>query len=87
MRLTTIAGQHLEGKGRWKSAVALYVKALEAENFHEQFYQRLMVCHRELGNRADALAVYECCRAQLAAALHVSPSPSTEALYAALRPE
>jgi len=60
---------------------------LEAENLHEQFYQRLMVCHAEIGNRADALAVYERCRAQLAAALHVAPSPSTEALYAALRPE
>jgi ATP/maltotriose-dependent transcriptional regulator MalT/DNA-binding SARP family transcriptional activator len=85
LRLMTIAGHHLERKRRWKSAVAIYQKALEAEDLHEEFYQRLMVCHRELGNRADALAVYERCRARLSGALDIAPSPTTEAIRTELR--
>lgn len=85
LRLTVIAGQHLEEKGKWRSAAEFYRRGLEADSLQEEFYQRLMVCHQQLGQRTEALAVYERCRAELAALLKIKPSQKTEALFAELR--
>lgn len=85
LRLTVIAGQHLEEQGKWRSAAEFYRRGLDADNLQEEFYQRLITCHNQLGQRTEALAVYERCRAELATLLKINPSPKTEALYAELR--
>jgi DNA-binding SARP family transcriptional activator len=41
----------------------------------------LIRAHTALGNRAEALRVYESCRRLLAAELGADPSPETQALY------
>ncbi len=85
LRLTIIAGKHHEEKGKWNSAVALYRQGLDVDPLQEEFYQRLMVCHSQLGQRTEALALYDRCQAELSVHLKIKPSPRTEELYAELR--
>jgi SARP family transcriptional regulator, regulator of embCAB operon len=51
------------------------------EPFRETSYQLLMRAHAAVGNRAEALRVYEHCRRLLSEELGVPPSPQTEAVY------
>ncbi len=56
-------------------------EVLALEPFRETGYQLLMRAHAGAGNPAEALRVYERCRALLAEELGVSPSPATESLH------
>jgi LuxR family maltose regulon positive regulatory protein len=85
LRLVLLAGRHYEEKGKWRSAAEVYLRGVEADPLQEELYQRLMACHQQLGNRVEALAAYERCRAELATQLGIAPSPKTEALRATLR--
>jgi DNA-binding SARP family transcriptional activator len=49
--------------------------------FRETGYQLLMRAHAAVGNRAEALRVYERCRSLLSEELGVPPSSQTEAVY------
>jgi DNA-binding SARP family transcriptional activator len=51
------------------------------EPYREIGYQRLMRVHAALGNRAEALRVYEACRTLLAEELGADPSPATQKIY------
>jgi DNA-binding SARP family transcriptional activator len=66
--------------GRWAEAADCYERGLEVDDLAEELYRGLMECHRALGRRAEALAVYDRCRRALSAGLGVAPSPATEAL-------
>ena len=56
-------------------------EALALEPFRERAYQLLMRAHAAVGNRAEALRVYERCRNLLSEELGVPPSSRTEAVY------
>jgi SARP family transcriptional regulator, regulator of embCAB operon len=56
-------------------------EAVALEPFRERSYQLLMRAHAVVGNRAEALRVYERCRTLLSEELGVPPSPQTEAVY------
>jgi SARP family transcriptional regulator, regulator of embCAB operon len=56
-------------------------EAVALEPFRETSYQLLMRAHAAVGNRAEALRVYERCRRLLSEELGVPPSPQTEAVY------
>jgi SARP family transcriptional regulator, regulator of embCAB operon len=56
-------------------------EATTLEPFRETSYQLLMRAHAAVGNRADALRVYQRCRSLLLEELGVSPSSQTEAVY------
>ncbi len=56
-------------------------EAVALEPFRETGYQLLMRAHTAVGNRAEALRVYERCRSLLSEELGVSPSSQTEAVY------
>ncbi len=56
-------------------------EAVAIEPFRETSYQLLMRAHAAVGNRAEALRVYERCRNLLSEELGVSPSSQTEAVY------
>jgi SARP family transcriptional regulator, regulator of embCAB operon len=60
-------------------------ESVALEPFREEGYRRLMRVHTALGNRAEALRVYESCRALLAKELGTDPSPETQAVYLSLR--
>jgi len=54
---------------------------VEIDPFRETAYQHLMRLHAHMGNRAEALRVFGCCRELLKEELGASPSPETEALF------
>jgi len=64
-----------------KLALATARECIELEPFRETGYQRLMRFEATLGNRAEALRVYDSCRTLLADELGTDPSDETEALY------
>lgn len=56
-------------------------ESVALEPYRETGYQRLMRVHAALGNRAEALRVYESCRLLLAEELGTDPSPETRKVY------
>ena len=85
LRHTAGLASHWAAASQWSQAAECYERGLEADDLAEELYRGLMECHRALGRRAEALAVYQRCRRALAAGLGVQPSPATEALHRALR--
>ena len=79
------AHECLSEPGIWGTELAYAVKhakeAVAIEPFRETSYQLLMRAHAAVGNRAEALRVYERCRSLLSEELGVPPSPRTEAVY------
>jgi DNA-binding SARP family transcriptional activator len=61
-------------------ALICYQKGLEVDDLAEELYRRLMICHRQLGQVAEALVVYHRCRRKLSAVLRINPSPETDAV-------
>jgi ATP/maltotriose-dependent transcriptional regulator MalT/DNA-binding SARP family transcriptional activator len=68
-----------EARGDTDRAIECYVDAIEADERAEELYRRLIGLYGRLGRRAEMLALYQRCRATLAATLGVHPSPETEA--------
>jgi SARP family transcriptional regulator, regulator of embCAB operon len=56
-------------------------EAIELEPYRERGYQRLMRLHSQLGDRAQALRVFERCRTLLSEELGVDPSPETMSVH------
>jgi predicted ATPase len=66
-------------------ATATLVHWLTFDPLAEEAYRRLMRVHLGLGDASAALQVYATCRARLAEALQVKPSPDTVALAEQIR--
>ena len=77
-------GNDLEKEGELIRAVDCFRKAIEVDNVAEVFYQRLMICLKQLGRRTDALSVYQRCKKTLSACLGLEPSPETKAIKESL---
>ena len=77
-------GRHWETAQEWRKALDCHLRGLEVEPLAEQLYRDAMRCHRELRQPAEALALYEQCRAALKAALNLTPTAETEALRRSL---
>ena len=81
LRLILRAGGHWEQHLQWQKAVEIFQKGIEVNGLAEEFYQHLMVCYHELGQRAEAIATYDRCRTLMLSSLGISPSRKTEDLY------
>jgi DNA-binding SARP family transcriptional activator len=81
LRLISKAGEWLEKAGQWEKAIEHYQKGLDIEELSEVFYQRLMICYRQLGRNANAVEVYRRCRKLLSLKSGIEPSPETNAIY------
>ena len=68
-------------KGNWPAAIDCYHRVIEIEPVAESFYRRLMTCHTKLGQRAEALVVFQRCRQSLLTHLGVSPTRKTQNGY------
>jgi predicted ATPase/DNA-binding SARP family transcriptional activator len=67
--------------GDTAEAVRCAREAVKLEPLREGGYVTLMRIHLEVGDRAQALRIYEKCRVVLAEELGVDPSPETQAVY------
>ena len=85
IRMILVLGSHLEQSGQTQKAVDCYLKGLEVDPLAEQFCQRLMVCYKRLGQRAEGLGVYRRCRDLLESVLGIPPSPKTESIHRSLQ--
>jgi LuxR family transcriptional regulator, maltose regulon positive regulatory protein len=81
LKLVKRAGAACERAQHFKSALDYYLLANAADHLAEECYQRLMVCHDSLGQKAEAAEVYRLCRSRLQSALGAAPSPQTEEIY------
>jgi SARP family transcriptional regulator, regulator of embCAB operon len=70
-----------ESSGALSLALQYRNEILDLEPFRETAYQELMRQHAAMGNRAEALRVFERCRTLLRDELGASPSQQTEALF------
>ncbi len=84
LSLISKLGDYLERTGQFEKAVDNYREALEVDDLTELFYQNLMVCYQQLGQKAEAVKIYERCRNTLSSVLGIEPSPKTEVIYKAL---
>jgi len=73
-------GDLLGKTGQWEKALEFYRKGNDIDDLSEQFYQGLMICHRELGRRADAMEAYYHCKKLFATRLGIEPSQKTKAI-------
>jgi DNA-binding SARP family transcriptional activator/TolB-like protein/Flp pilus assembly protein TadD len=60
-------------------------RLLMIDRTHEGAWRTIMRAHAERGDRAAAITTFERCRAALAEAAQVAPSPDTDALIARIR--
>ncbi len=66
---------------QWVTAGYLHQKGLEIDPLCELFYQRLMLCYRETGRQAEALAAYQRCCSNLSSGLGIRPSAETDRIH------
>jgi LuxR family maltose regulon positive regulatory protein len=84
LKLSERLGGLLEQEADWPAAIDCYQRVIEIEPVAETFYRRLMACHAQLGQRAEALSVFQRCRLSLLTHLGVSPTSETQALCQSL---
>ncbi len=77
-------GHYWEQAEKYEKALDCYHRGLEVDDLAEALYRRLMSCHQRLGQKAEALSVYNRCKKTLSANLNIEPSLETEAVYKAL---
>jgi DNA-binding SARP family transcriptional activator len=80
LRALEAAGAQLEAAGEHEALLLIYQRALDVEPYTESIYRRLMQCHKNLGNHAEALQVYRRCHRMLSVAVGIPPSQQTESL-------
>lgn len=85
LRLIIRLGGHWEQHLQWQKAVEVFQKGLEVDGLAEEFYQHLMMCYHEMGQRAEAASVYNRCRTLLVSSLGIPPSRKTEDLYQSIK--
>jgi two-component SAPR family response regulator len=85
IRLVPAAGRSMEQEGKRSEAMELYERAVKLDNLAEPIYRQWMVCHRERGEKAEALMVYRRCREMLSVVLGTQPSSETQAVMASLK--
>ena len=84
LRIALRAGRHHERAGNWDRAIGYYTRGIAIDCLAEEFYRRLMICQRQLGNYSDAVRTYQRCRDLLRDELNIAPSPRTTAIYTAI---
>ncbi len=67
--------------GDYQTAIIHCQRMLEADQYHEQTYRTLMICHAHLGQLGRVRSWYEVCVDTLRTDLGLMPQPETDGLY------
>jgi LuxR family maltose regulon positive regulatory protein len=81
VQLVEGVGKRLEASAAREQAIDWYLRGLQADDLTESFYQGLMRCYQQTGQRAEALSVFRRMRQTLSVTLGIAPSGQSEALY------
>lgn len=81
INLVSRLGEVYEKQKSWQPALRVYQRGLEVDPIAEHFYQGLMRCYAEMGERAEAVKIYKQCEVLLKKELGISPSDTTVSLY------
>jgi DNA-binding SARP family transcriptional activator len=87
LQAVNLIGTSLSQIGQWKKAADYYRRSLDIDDLSEEAYQRLMYCLKQLGQKSEALAVYDRCRKTLNATFGLEPSPETRKIIQTLMDE
>lgn len=77
-------GCDLESRNKWEEAAGHYYRSLDVDDLSEEIYQRLMRYLQHLGQKTEALSVYNRCKQTFQAAFDLAPSPETQAIFRSL---
>ena len=80
-------GEKYETQQNWNDAVTCYEHGLNAEQLAESFYQRLIICYRQMDLPTEALRVYERCKKVFVLGFDIEPSARTKKLVSQLIPD
>jgi DNA-binding SARP family transcriptional activator len=78
-------GAQLTGEQRYAKAADAYRRILARDDLHEEALRSLMDCHARLGERAQAIRVYQRFAERLAKELDAEPAAETTALLERIR--
>ena len=70
--------------GEWAKARDCYLKGLKAHELHEEFCRGLLICYRQLDQRAEGMLLYRSFEERLKEVLGMEPSDKTKVLRDAL---
>ena len=79
--------QAYELSGDARSAICLYLRGIDADEFAEEFYRGLMRCYEALGCRAEAMSIFRQLRQTLSVTLGIAPSTESQALFDSMQDE
>lgn len=82
-----IAGKCCEESGDHEKALGFYHMGVETDELSEAFYRKLMKTHALLGNRAEAIKLYNRLKRILSNVLNIEPSEQTQKTYKAILAE
>jgi DNA-binding SARP family transcriptional activator len=77
--------EHHAAEERWAKAADAYRRVLARDELHEEALRALMQCHARLGERAQALRLYQRFAERLQAELDVEPDEETAELYESIQ--
>jgi DNA-binding SARP family transcriptional activator len=75
---------HWKTSGEIEKAIDCYNQCLEADDLAEELYFGLMRCHQAMGQKTEALSVYDRCKRILSASLETGPSRELKSLRESL---
>lgn len=84
-RTILAAGTYLEKHGNCDLAIEIYENGLEIDDLSERSYLNLMRCYCRLGQKSEAMKVYQRCKGILMAHLGIAPSSETSAYYQSIK--
>jgi two-component SAPR family response regulator len=76
---------YLEKNHRYDEASQLYEAGLDVDDLCERIYVKLMTCYLNLGQRAQAMKVYQRCHSVIKAHYGVEPSDELQTLFESLK--
>ncbi len=80
LKIINWLGNQYETMNDWERAVNCYEYGLRIDEPAEEIYRCLMKCHQHLGQRAEALKIYDRCHDIMSAVFDSCPSPETETI-------